>query len=71
MAGITAEELARFRRPVSYAQPSEPVPQPTMDPTKPWLRGYPEAAWRRILATPDAVVTAQASEPTPPVAVEG
>jgi len=70
LAGISPEEIERYRRPAPYAPPPTPVPQPPMDPAKPWLRGYPEAVWRRILATPDEVITATASETAPPVAVE-
>jgi catechol 2,3-dioxygenase-like lactoylglutathione lyase family enzyme len=68
-AGISAEEAARFRAPAAYEGPS-PVAQPTYDPTKPHMV-YPDAIYRKILATPDEVVTTTASYAEPPVAARG
>lgn len=64
-AGISAAEAARFRAPAPYEGPS-PVPQPPYDPAKPHMV-FPEKAYRKMLATPDDVVTATASYATPPV----
>jgi len=64
-AGISAEEAARFKAPAPYEGPS-PVPQPAYDPAKPHM-AYPEKVYRKILATPDEVVTSTSSHATPPV----
>lgn len=64
-AGITPEEAARFRAPASYEGP-RPVPQPPYDPAQPHL-AYPESVYRKILATPDDVVTSTSSYAEPPV----
>jgi catechol 2,3-dioxygenase-like lactoylglutathione lyase family enzyme len=64
-AGISAEEAARFAAPAPYRGPS-PVPQPEYDPTKPHMV-YPEKAYRKMLATPDDVITKNASYAEPPV----
>lgn len=64
-AGIDAAEAARFASPAPYAGPS-PVPQPPYDPTKPHMV-FPEKVYKKILATPDDVVTATSSYAEPPV----
>ena len=70
LAGITAEELERFRNPVSYEAPDSPVAQPAFDTNVPWQRGFPQKVYESIIAMPDDVLTAQLSENTPPVLVE-
>ncbi|HKK51128.1 MAG TPA: VOC family protein [Myxococcota bacterium] len=65
-AGIREEELERFRRPASYESPSEPVPQPEMDPEKPHMR-YPRKLYAQLLSMPDEAIGQSASEPEPPV----
>ena len=65
-AGISAEEAARFKAPAAYEGPS-PVPQPAYDPAQPHMV-YPEKVYRKILATPDEVVTQTSSYAKPPVA---
>src|SRR5436190_1888415 len=37
LAGISAEELARFKSPAPFSRPTRPVPQPAHDATKPHL----------------------------------
>jgi hypothetical protein len=69
LAGISAEELARYRKPAEYASRGGAVPQPPIDPTKPHQRGFPEDAYRRLMTMPDDELTKRLSEPTPPVAV--
>ena len=64
-AGISPEEAARFAAPAAYRGPS-PVPQPAYDPTKPHMV-YPEKAYQKILATPDEIITKNASYAEPPV----
>ena len=41
LAGISSDELDRFRNSVTYASETGPVPQPEFDPSKPWTRGSP------------------------------
>ncbi|MEO6027228.1 MAG: VOC family protein [Candidatus Binatia bacterium] len=64
-AGIAPDEALRFAAPAAYAGPS-PVPQPAYDPTKPHMV-YPEKVYKKILATPDDVITKTASYAEPPV----
>ena len=68
-AGISAAEAARFTAPPAYEGPS-PVPQPAYDPAMPHMV-YPQEIYRKILATPDEVVTKTASYATPPVSTPG
>lgn len=70
LAGITAEELERYRNPVAFETPESPVPQPAFDPEIPWQRGFAQEAYQAIIAMPDDVLTAKLSENTPPVLVE-
>jgi hypothetical protein len=64
-AGISDDEAARFAKPTAYAGPS-PVQQPAYDPEKPHMV-YPERAYKKMLATPDEVITSTASYAEPPV----
>ena len=64
-AGISDSEAARFKAPAAYAGPS-PVPQPPYDPAKPHMP-YPDAAYRRMIAMPDDVLTKRSSFAEPPV----
>ncbi|MEM7341782.1 MAG: VOC family protein [Actinomycetota bacterium] len=68
LAGISAEELERYRNPAPFAS-EEPVPQPPFDESKPWQRGYPAHVYKTIVEIPDEVLLAQFSENTPPVDV--
>jgi len=54
-AGISEEELARFRAPAPYVGPS-PVPQPAYDPDKPHM-AYPKELYMKMLAAPDVVMS--------------
>ena len=71
LAGISAEELDRFKNPAAYEGEGGAVPQPEFDPAKPWMRGYPEEAYRAVITMPDEVIAAQA-EPfkDPPVEID-
>ncbi len=63
LAGITDEEIARFKQPLPFDRPAEAIAQPTYDPTKPHLV-YPEPVYKMMLAAPDAAMwTAVTSEP--------
>jgi catechol 2,3-dioxygenase-like lactoylglutathione lyase family enzyme len=70
LAGIGTEELARFKRPAAFVAKGGAVAQPPLDESKPFQRGFPEAIYRALIAMPDEQVTAQLSEPTPPVRVD-
>ncbi len=69
LAGIAADDLARFIQPASYARPTAAVPQPVPDPAKPNLV-YPPAAYARIVATPDDAFW-HSVESEPPVKLVG
>ncbi|MDP6566968.1 MAG: VOC family protein [Alphaproteobacteria bacterium] len=68
LAGISAEELARFTAPADYQAPVEHLPQPTADPDRPHMN-FPEAAYGKMLAMSDETYTERFSETEPPVAV--
>lgn len=70
LAGISAEELDRFRNPATFDAPDTPVPQPEFDPNLPWQRGFPKEVYQAIISMPDDVLTARMSESTPPVAID-
>lgn len=65
LCGISEAELAKMRAPSPFIQPETPIPQPATDLAKPRL-GYPEKVYARMVATPDAELTRQASFSTPP-----
>lgn len=67
LAGITAEELARYRNPRDYERPPEPLPNPPIDPAKPHLV-YPPEIYEKLMGMPDEKLTARLSTPVPPVA---
>jgi catechol 2,3-dioxygenase-like lactoylglutathione lyase family enzyme len=69
LAGISAEELERYRNPTRF-EADAPVAQPDFDPDLPWPRGYPAELYEKIVATPDDVVLDRFSHTAPPVAVE-
>ena len=67
LAGIDADELARFRAPAAFDRPAEPLPNPPIDPSKPHMT-YPPAAYQALMSMADEEVAARFSETTPPVA---
>lgn len=71
LAGISAEELERYRAPAPGPSQDGPIAQPAIDPNQPHMRGYPEAVYKSILETPDEVLYEHASMPEPPVKREG
>jgi catechol 2,3-dioxygenase-like lactoylglutathione lyase family enzyme len=71
LAGISAAELERFRKPAPFASQGGRIPQPALDPAKPSMRGFPKGVYERIVAMPDAEFTARMSETEPPVRVDG
>ena len=65
-AGVSAADVERFRAPVPFERPSEPVAQPAFDPERPRM-GYPDDAYRFMLTLSDDVIAESASVPDPPV----
>jgi catechol 2,3-dioxygenase-like lactoylglutathione lyase family enzyme len=70
LAGISAEELERYRDPAPFDSQGGAIPQPPIDRAKPHMRGYPDKVYEAIVGTPDEVIAERASETEPPVAVE-
>ncbi len=68
LAGITPEELRNFLAPAAYVNDGPALVNPPIDPTKPHAR-YPEAVYRKLMETPDDVLSAAMSESDPPVRV--
>jgi catechol 2,3-dioxygenase-like lactoylglutathione lyase family enzyme len=66
LAGITDEELARYRSPRPYEPPAEAVPQPSLESTMPKM-AYPPKVYQALMTMPDADVTARLSVTDPPV----
>jgi len=65
-AGISAEELARFKNPEPFASRRGSVGQPPIDPDKPRMH-YPAEVYRAMVAMSDAKIAEQASYAKPPV----
>ena len=65
-AGISAEELERYKHPEPFTPDDTPVAQPPIDPTKPHMH-YPPHDYERMMTIPDDVLTAAASFAEPPV----
>jgi catechol 2,3-dioxygenase-like lactoylglutathione lyase family enzyme len=63
--GISGEEAAAMMGPAPYTA-AGPVPQPDYDPAVPQM-AYPVEVLKRMLAVPDAAITAQGSYDEPPV----
>lgn len=64
--GISPQELEKYRNPVEFKSPAEPIPQPPHDESKPHLH-YPDKVYEQILALPDAVIWEIGSQTEPPV----
>ena len=64
--GIGADDIARYTDPPAYTAPSEPVPQPTVDPAHPRL-DYPDDLYEVMVGLSDEQVRASGSHPEPPV----
>ncbi len=67
LAGISDEELARYKKPETFADSAGAIPQPGIDAPGPHM-DYPEEVYPLIIGTPDEVVW-EASEKEPPVQV--
>ncbi len=70
LAGISSDELARYREPAPFESQGGAVAQPAFDPEKPWMRGYPEAMYKAVVETPDDVIAARSSYTDPPVRID-
>jgi hypothetical protein len=66
LAGISADDLARYKRPPSFQSAGGKIAQPKPDPSKP-LMDFPPS--NPIWTMPDEEVTRRMSETTPPVNV--
>ncbi|WP_411126304.1 VOC family protein [Streptomyces sp. x-19] len=67
LAGITPDELARYREPAPYQQPGIPVAQPALDRGKPHLN-FPDEIYQVLATASDEQVRATLSDTEPPVA---
>lgn len=65
LAGISDEELERYRNPAAYEAPAEHLTQPEYDESKPHL-DYPLDMYKEMLKAPDEVVTEMSSDTVPP-----
>lgn len=71
LAGITPEELDRYRQPAAFDRPTDPVPQPERNPDLPYPRGMSPERYERTLSVPDEVIARPTEYSNPPVQVEG
>ena len=56
LAGISADELARYKRPADYQDQGGAVPQPALDGPGPHLANYPPGGYEQVLSVPDEVM---------------
>jgi len=66
LAGISAAELERYRRPAATASRGGTVPQPPYDPAKPHM-AWPPEQYHHLLSLSDDELTQLMSQPEPPV----
>lgn len=66
LAGISDEELQRYRSPAPFIRPAEPVPQPPLDAPGPRM-AFPDKVYARLMTMADDELTARMSETEPPV----
>jgi len=66
LAGISAQELERYRKPAAYAGQGGTVAQPPYDATKPHM-AYPPDQYQMLLSLSDEEFTRMTSQPEPPV----
>lgn len=70
LAGITPEELARFKKPSSFTDSDGAVAQPDLSKAAgPHLTNYPEGAYEMMMGTPDDAIWSVV-ESEPPVSVD-
>ncbi|MGI9611666.1 MAG: VOC family protein [Acidimicrobiales bacterium] len=68
LCGITDAELEQMKEPADYERPEEAVAQPSFADAP--FHMYPPEQWEQTMAVPDQVMWDNASETTPPVAVD-
>jgi catechol 2,3-dioxygenase-like lactoylglutathione lyase family enzyme len=68
LAGISAEELRRFKAPAGFTRPAQPVAQPAFEPSRPHMT-LPPKVYQALFGAGDAEITARLSETAPPVKV--
>ena len=68
LAGISSEELDRYRSPKAFSGQGGLIPQPEVDLAKPQMAYRPEQL-AKLMAIPDAELTASSSYAEPPVKV--
>ena len=66
LAGISAEELERFKSPAVFTRPARPVSQPAFDPARPHM-AFPPKVYQAIFDASDEETLARMSETEPPV----
>ena len=70
MAGISAEELARYKNPPTFSDSGGDVPQPDVASTAgPHMRNYPDGRYQAIMSAPDAALLNSVPS-DPPVAAK-
>ena len=65
-AGISPEDLERFRNPPAFEAPDQPVPQADTKGPGPHMTNYPPGIYEKLMAVPDKDIW-DASENQPPV----
>jgi catechol 2,3-dioxygenase-like lactoylglutathione lyase family enzyme len=70
LCGIDGDELAAMRAPADYDDEGGRVPNPPIDWSKPHMVMGERAAYEKLMAMPDELVTARLSQNVPPVQVE-
>lgn len=68
LAGINAEELARYKRPSTYQDQAGKVPQPATTGPGPHMTNYPPGVYERVMSVPDEAMR-NSVDNRPPVQV--
>ena len=70
LAGIEADELARYKRPAAFTDAGGAVPQPGVEAPGPHMSNYPEGVYEAVIAAPDEAVldSVEKRPPVPPTA---
>jgi catechol 2,3-dioxygenase-like lactoylglutathione lyase family enzyme len=68
LAGISAEELRRFKAPASFTRPAQPVAQPAFEPSRPHM-SLPPKVYQALFGASDDEITTRLSETEPPAKV--
>lgn len=68
LAGISADELRRFKSPAGFTRPAKPVAQPAFEPTRPHM-SLPPRAYQALFGASDEDTFTRMSETEPPVKI--